>query len=175
MHEVWLDVWPDIGPLIDRAMTGETVALEDLHLVMTRKGYEEDTRGSFSYSPLRDDNGAVVGILDVAVDTTRKFFDAQKIATGAETIRAWRRSDRADGRPHVYRSWLSLLPRRLNPERAGDRSRSLWQATQVRTPGSASRRRSGIGSPHSSQCSALSPAGMRDRAKETAFFTVSSI
>lgn len=88
MHEVWPDVWPDIGPLVDRAMGGETVALEDMHLVMTRKGYEEDTWWSFSYSPIRDDSGKIAGILDVAMDTTQKFMDARTIATGVETIRA---------------------------------------------------------------------------------------
>jgi hypothetical protein len=44
-------------------------------------------------------------------------------------------------------------------------SRSVWQATQVRTPGSASRRFFGIGSPQSSHSSALSPGspGAQDR------------
>ena len=88
LHEVWADVWPDIGPLVDRTMAGETIAVEDMHLVMTRKGYDEDTWWSFSYSPLRNDDGEVAGILDVAVDTTQKFTDARMIASGAETIRA---------------------------------------------------------------------------------------
>jgi len=44
-------------------------------------------------------------------------------------------------------------------------SRSAWQATQVRTPGSASRRFFGIGSPQSSHSVALSPFGVSARAK----------
>jgi hypothetical protein len=74
-----------------------------------------------------------------------------------------------------FRSWLSLLPRRLMPEKLGFRSRSAWQATQVRTPGNAMRLFSGIGSPQSSHSVALSPDGMRARAASTASFTVSSI
>src|SRR5205814_5347991 len=38
------------------------------------------------------------------------------------------------------RSWLSLLPRRLMVEWVTTLSRTDWQAMQVRTPGSASRR-----------------------------------
>jgi hypothetical protein len=45
IDQVWFDVWSDIAPLIDRAMAGETVHLENLHLVMTREGYEEAPTG----------------------------------------------------------------------------------------------------------------------------------
>src|SRR6185369_13043091 len=75
----------------------------------------------------------------------------------------------------TYRSWLSLLPRRLMVECTTALSRSDWQATQVRTPGSASRRFFGIGSPQSSHSSALSPLGVSARARRIASFTVSSI
>src|SRR5206468_9278759 len=54
-------------------------------------------------------------------------------------------------------------------------SRTDWQAMQVRTPGIASRRFFGIGSPQSSHSSALSPWGVSARARSTASFTVSSI
>src|SRR6185312_11869868 len=74
-----------------------------------------------------------------------------------------------------HRSWLSLLPRRLMVEWTTRLSRSDWHATQVRTPGSASRRFLGIGSPQSSHSSALSPLGVSARARRIASFTVSSI
>src|SRR6476469_8265845 len=54
-------------------------------------------------------------------------------------------------------------------------SRSDWQAMQVRTPGSASRRFFGIDSPQSSHSSELSPLGVSARARRIASFTVSSI
>src|SRR5205085_5145936 len=73
------------------------------------------------------------------------------------------------------RSWLSLLPRRLMVEWTTLLSRVDWQAIQVRTPGRASRRFFGIGSPQSSHSSALSPFGVSARARSTASFTVSSI
>lgn len=72
-------------------------------------------------------------------------------------------------------SWLSLLPRRLMPTRTIRLSRPDWQATQVRALGRALRRASGMGSPHSMQCSAPSPTGKRARAVEMPSVMVSSI
>ena len=75
----------------------------------------------------------------------------------------------------AQRNWLSLFPRRLNPVLTGRRSLVVWHMTQVRAPGSARRRASGISSPHSSQCVAPSPPGIRALALVTASMIVSSI
>lgn len=74
LPDVWPEVWPDIEPLVNTALSGGSTWSEDLHLVMTRKGYPEDTWWSFSYSPLRDDAGKVVGFLDLCLDTTAKVM-----------------------------------------------------------------------------------------------------
>jgi PAS domain S-box-containing protein len=79
MREVWAEVWKELRPLMERAKGGEAVSVEDMHLVMTRNGYDEDTWWTFCYSPLRGDDGEIAGVLDVAVDTTRKFIDARRI------------------------------------------------------------------------------------------------
>lgn len=71
-REAWPDVWNEIAPLVDRVFAGETVKFEDMPLVMTRHGYAEDTWWSFCYSPLRDESGAVSGLLNVTVDTSAK-------------------------------------------------------------------------------------------------------
>jgi hypothetical protein len=51
--DIWSEIWPDISPLIDAAMAGQATYREDLPLVMNRKGYDEQTRFTFSYSPVR--------------------------------------------------------------------------------------------------------------------------
>lgn len=48
ISEVWSDVWKDIGPLVERVLAGEAVSFVDMHLVMTRHGYDEDTWWSFT-------------------------------------------------------------------------------------------------------------------------------
>ncbi|WP_222129974.1 hybrid sensor histidine kinase/response regulator [Bordetella genomosp. 13] len=84
-HEVWQDVWADIGPLVDRALSGESVRFENMHLVMTRNGREEDTYWTFSYSPLRD-GGRIVGVLDVALETTAAVMNQERARADAQRV-----------------------------------------------------------------------------------------
>lgn len=37
-HDIWSEIWSDISPLIDAAMTGEAIYRENLPLVVNRKG-----------------------------------------------------------------------------------------------------------------------------------------
>jgi two-component sensor histidine kinase len=74
-RELWTDVWNDILPLIRQALSGRSVWMEDLPLVMTRHGYDEETNFTFSYSPVRDDNGRIVGMLNTVTETTRNVQD----------------------------------------------------------------------------------------------------
>src|SRR6188472_214192 len=48
---VWSEIWPDILPLIQRALAGEATWSDDLPLTMERNGYPEQTYFTFSYSP----------------------------------------------------------------------------------------------------------------------------
>ena len=83
--QVWPEIWDDIKPLVDRAMAGETIRLENLHLMMTRNGYEEDTYWTFSYSPLRDGD-VISGFLNVAHDTTALVFAQNRDRVNAERV-----------------------------------------------------------------------------------------
>ena len=42
-------------------------------LMMTRRGYPEETWWNFSYSPVREESGAVAGLLNVTVDATAQM------------------------------------------------------------------------------------------------------
>ncbi|NTJ43651.1 PAS domain-containing protein [Agrobacterium larrymoorei] len=86
MPEVWHEIWDEITPIIERAMSGEAVYMEGLHLVMTRNGYEEDTYWTFSYSPLRDDDGSIVGFLHVAHDVTETIMLREAMEKRAESL-----------------------------------------------------------------------------------------
>lgn len=70
-RQVWSEIWDDIEPLIARALAGEPTWSENLHLVMERNGYPEDTWYTFSYSPARDETGAVAGLFCACTETTR--------------------------------------------------------------------------------------------------------
>lgn len=73
-EDVWPDVWPEIAPLVDRTFAGETSTFRDMPLLMTRNGYAEDTWWSFSYSPIRNEQGEVGGLLNVTLETTGRVL-----------------------------------------------------------------------------------------------------
>jgi len=73
-RDIWSEIWDDINPLIERAMAGEAVWQENLPLVMNRRGYDEETWFTFSYSPARDESGAVVGLFCACTETTAQVL-----------------------------------------------------------------------------------------------------
>jgi signal transduction histidine kinase/CheY-like chemotaxis protein len=73
-YDIWSEIWPDISPLIDAAMNGQATYREDLPLVMNRKGYDEETWFTFSYSPVRDETGHVAGMFCACTETTEKVL-----------------------------------------------------------------------------------------------------
>ncbi|GAA3208261.1 SpoIIE family protein phosphatase [Actinocorallia longicatena] len=80
--EVWAEIWDDIGPRIDTVLsTGEATWDEALLLFLERSGYPEESYHTFSYSPLRDDDGAVVGMLCVVSEDTDRVIAERRMAT----------------------------------------------------------------------------------------------
>lgn len=81
-NEVWTEIWDDIGPRIETVLrTGEATWDEGLLLFLERSGYSEETYHTFSYSPLRDDSGAVVGMLCVVSEDTDRVIGERRMAT----------------------------------------------------------------------------------------------
>lgn len=54
-------------------MAGQPTSHEDLHLVMERNGPPEDTWWTFAYSPVRDERGDVLSVLNICSDSTAKI------------------------------------------------------------------------------------------------------
>jgi len=79
MEAVWSDVWPEIHPLIQSAMSGVATWHEDLPLTMLRNGYPEETFWTFSYTPVRGDEGEVAGFLNITTDVTRKVKNERRL------------------------------------------------------------------------------------------------
>jgi len=73
MRTVWAEVFEDIHPIAEGALTGHSTFIEDYALVINRHGYDEQTYFTFCYSPIRDGSGAIVGMLDTVVETTAKI------------------------------------------------------------------------------------------------------
>ncbi len=122
LAELWSDVWDEVGPIAARALAGDPSRFHDLPLTMTRHGVEEKTWWSFSYSPLRDEAGAVVGMFCVTSETTQRVLTDRAIREmnttlerrveerTAERDRVWRLSRDLIGVADSTGVWLSINP-----------------------------------------------------------------
>ncbi|WP_426046147.1 sensor histidine kinase [Brevundimonas sp. TWP3-1-2b1] len=86
--QVWSEIWADIEPLVDRALAGEATFNENLHLVMARNGFPEDTWYTFSYSPVRDESGGVGGMFCACQETTAQVLLERRLVSEKERQRA---------------------------------------------------------------------------------------
>ena len=87
-YDIWSEIWADISPLIDAAMNGQATYREDLSLVMNRKGFDEQTWFTFSYSPVRDESGKVAGMFCAVSETTCKVLAERALRTSEGRLRA---------------------------------------------------------------------------------------
>ncbi|HEY9238165.1 MAG TPA: PAS domain-containing protein, partial [Burkholderiaceae bacterium] len=84
LAQVWSEIWPDIEPLVATALAGEGLYRDELPLTVRRHGHDEPAWFTFSYSPLRDDDGAIRGLICSAWETTAKVL-AQRARTESES------------------------------------------------------------------------------------------
>jgi PAS domain S-box-containing protein len=87
-HDIWSEIWPNISPLIDAAMNGQATYREDLPLVMNRKGFDEQTWFTFSYSPVRDETGSVAGMFCAVSETTGKVMAERALRESEGRLRS---------------------------------------------------------------------------------------
>ncbi|MYV72275.1 PAS domain-containing protein, partial [Streptomyces sp. SID2131] len=80
--EVWSEIWDDVSSRVDTVLAGgEATWDEALLLFVERSGYPEESYHTFSYSPLRDDDGTVVGMLCVVSEDTERVIGERRMAT----------------------------------------------------------------------------------------------
>ena len=88
-REVWKEIWDDIGPRIEHVLNnGEATWDEGLLLFLERSGFPEETYHTFSYSPLADDLGVVVGMLCVVTEETERIIGARRLSSLRELASA---------------------------------------------------------------------------------------
>ena len=81
--DIWLEVWPEIGPIAERAFSGQSTFIEDYPLLINRSGEPEQAFFTFSYSPVRAADGKVLGLIDAVVETTGRVL-AERAREAAE-------------------------------------------------------------------------------------------
>jgi PAS domain S-box-containing protein len=85
--EVWFEIWHDVGPLTSRALGGEASFQENMPLMMLRKGYEEETYFTFSYSPVCDETGRIAGMFCACTETTELVLAERRQKEAAAALR----------------------------------------------------------------------------------------
>ncbi len=70
LSETWAEVWEQLRPIAEKALAGEPTFIEDYPLDVLRYGKVETGYFTFSYGPVFDGDGEVIGMIDTVVETT---------------------------------------------------------------------------------------------------------
>ena len=76
--EVWSEIRADLQPIVEAAYAGTPVQMDDITLVMLRKGFPEETHFSFSYTPVRDEAGSVAGFFCPCLEITEQVLSDRR-------------------------------------------------------------------------------------------------
>lgn len=72
--ELWSERLDALGPIRDRVLSGSPSRFSDSLMMLDRNGAAEPAWLDVTFSPVRDEAGAVVGMLNTAVETTDKVL-----------------------------------------------------------------------------------------------------
>lgn len=128
--EVWSELKENLSPLVSAVKGGESYFFRDFQLPVERRGYVEEAFFDFSYSPVRNSEGIVIGVQCTCSETTEKVQSEKARATAEEERnQAWAdiESQRSllltslneapiavallEGREHVFKYYNGLYSR----------------------------------------------------------------
>jgi PAS domain S-box-containing protein len=90
-ERIWREIWEsDLEGLVTRAYAGEAIHMDDIPLQMIRSGVPEETHFSFSYTPVRDETGAVKGFFCACLEITEQVLEERRARLRAELTEALR-------------------------------------------------------------------------------------
>ncbi|WP_433716994.1 hypothetical protein ACQP2Y_23880 [Actinoplanes sp. CA-051413] len=79
--KVFAEIWSTIDPMLESVLAGRGATwVEDLRLLMDRRGFLEETYFTFSYSAVHDSAGRIAGAIDIAAETTGQVLGARRLA-----------------------------------------------------------------------------------------------
>jgi PAS domain S-box-containing protein len=86
--EVWPDIWELVGPQMERTLaSGEGFAAYDQMLPMVRDGRAHETWWNYSFTPIRNEAGTVLGVLNQGNETTRLVLAERTRSAEVERLR----------------------------------------------------------------------------------------
>ncbi len=86
-REVWSDIWPVIEPQFGQVLeTGEGFSTFDQLLPMVRDGVAHETYWNYSFTPIRGEDGAVLGIFNQGNETTGRIMAERALRLSEERL-----------------------------------------------------------------------------------------
>ena len=80
-RETFKEIWHIIGPMFAGVMEGRTTTVVDFLLPLDRHGFTEECYFIFSYSPIRQEQGEVGGVLVTVTETTERVLGSRRLKT----------------------------------------------------------------------------------------------
>jgi PAS domain S-box-containing protein len=131
--ECWSEMWSVIQPLVNIVRQGGATWSQDQLIPIFRNGQMEDVYWTFGYSPVRDDSGAIAGVLVICHETTRKVNALGRLKQSEKTLRSV--IDHApvgicivDGDPFVVEVVNDVYLRLVEKAREDLQGKPLWEA-----------------------------------------------
>ncbi|MGI4846661.1 MAG: ATP-binding protein [Janthinobacterium lividum] len=84
--DIWPEIWSEIHPLIQTAYGGKSTIFHDLPLNVQRNGVAEVAYFTFSYSPIRGDDGQIAGMFCACTETTERMHADEKLRQTATAL-----------------------------------------------------------------------------------------
>ncbi|KAA9006023.1 HWE histidine kinase domain-containing protein [Histidinibacterium aquaticum] len=122
-QEVWSDIWHVIEPqFIEVVSTGRGLFLEEQLLPMRRFGVEEELYFNYSFTPIRSEDGGIVGIFNSGNEVTNTVVSRRHNQLLLEVNDAFRAAPDASS---ALDRTLAIIGEKLDVERVGLRAATL--------------------------------------------------
>lgn len=86
--DVWHEIRADLLPIVEAAYRGMPVHSDHITLWMERRGYREETHFAFSYTPVRDEAGAIGGFFCACNEITGQILAERRLRDSEARARA---------------------------------------------------------------------------------------
>jgi signal transduction histidine kinase len=82
-REAWGEIWDVIGPMLEDEVLrrGRATWSDDQLLLLRRHGFTEECYFTWSFSPIRDDDGSVIGVFTAVFETTTRVINDRRLST----------------------------------------------------------------------------------------------
>ena len=88
ISQVWSDIWPRVRPVVECTLAGEALLYETLFLPIQRGRAVTEAWCTFSYTPVRDGEGRVAGLVCNILEVTRQVLAQQRESVALQALKA---------------------------------------------------------------------------------------